>query len=106
MTLAEQKANAPEWQHMVTDQGMFRYDAKSGKLEPLTYNGKALMGATAQKEQTPQQAAFDAYVAGGMTPEQAYEKIREKPAGGPRAPAARQTTQMDLHTARGGLQSL
>ena len=79
MTLAEQKANAPEWQHLVTDQGMFRYDAKSGKLEPLTYNGKALMGATAQKEQTPQQAAFDAYVADGMTPQQAYEKIREKP---------------------------
>ncbi len=81
MTLAEQRANAPDWQHLVTDQGMFRYDAKSGKLEPLTYNGKALMGATAQKEQTPQQAAFDAYVAGGMTPEQAYEKIREKPMG-------------------------
>ncbi len=81
MTLAEQRANAPDWQHLVTDQGMFRYDAKSGKLEPLTYNGKALMGATAQKEQTPQQAAFDAYVAGGMTPEQAYEKIREKAPG-------------------------
>ena len=88
MTLAEQKANAPEWQHLVTDQGMFRYDAKSGKLEPLTYNGKALMGATAQKEQTPQQAAFDAYVAGGMTPQQAYEKIREKPMGAGGAGAA------------------
>jgi hypothetical protein len=31
--------------------------------------------------ENPQKTAFDALVAGGMTPEQAYEKVREKPPG-------------------------
>lgn len=31
------------------------------------------------KETSPQQQAFDAYIKSGMTPMQAYEKIREKP---------------------------
>jgi len=88
----QERLNAPQWQHLATDQGMFRFDPKSGKLEPLTFNGQPLMGPTAQREQTPEQAAFDAYVKGGMTPEQAWEKVREKPAAGGGAGAGRGDT--------------
>jgi hypothetical protein len=58
--------------------------------EPLEINGStgetrsvATQGAKAtnKKESTPQQETYDSLISGGMTPIQAYEKIREKPAG-------------------------
>jgi hypothetical protein len=41
---------------------------------------KAEAAGKPEKLTTPQQQAFDSYVKSGMSPQQAYEKIREKPA--------------------------
>jgi hypothetical protein len=53
-------------------------NGSTGETRPVATQGAK---ATNKKEATPQQETYDSLIAGGMTPIQAYEKIREKPAG-------------------------
>lgn len=56
-------------------------EINEGTGETRPANAPAGSHVTSPKETTPQQQTFDSLIKQGMTPMQAYEKIREKPGG-------------------------
>lgn len=56
-------------------------EINEGTGETRTANAPAGSHVTSPKESTPQQQTYDSLLKQGMTPVQAYEKIREKPGG-------------------------
>jgi hypothetical protein len=56
---------------ITTDKGIMQWNPATSAYD--------IPAGHAAKEQAPQQQAFDGYIAQGLTPMQAFEKIREKP---------------------------